>query len=80
MTTSCNQSEAEEVATETIARALSSWSRMRAFNAPWVTRVATNLSRDAMRRRPGAAPDRAPLAVDVDVTDRIMLVNARRAL
>ena len=55
-------SEAEDVAAETMVRAMGSWSRMRAFSVPWVSRVATNLSIDAIRRRPAVS---SPAAVFV---------------
>lgn len=42
---------AEDVAAETMFRALRSWRRVRTYQAPWVTRVAANLAIDALRRR-----------------------------
>lgn len=45
--------EAEDVAAETLARAAHSWRRVGRMPVPgaWVTRVATNLSVDIVRRR-----------------------------
>src|SRR5438067_1594908 len=46
-------SEAEDVASDAMARALVRWSRVRRLDHPegWVVRVATNLAIDATRRR-----------------------------
>ena len=46
-----NAVEAEDVAAETMVRALSSWTIVRTYSMPWVTRVATNLAFDIVRRR-----------------------------
>jgi DNA-directed RNA polymerase specialized sigma24 family protein len=51
-----DRSEAEDVAAETMVRAMSSWSRVRAFSVPWVSRVARNLSIDATNRCRGQQP------------------------
>jgi DNA-directed RNA polymerase specialized sigma24 family protein len=73
-------SEAEDVAAETMVRAMSSWSRVRAFSVPWVSRVATNLSIDAIRHRPAVSYRGLPFSLDGDPTDRVMLVWAMRTL
>ncbi len=75
-----DRSEAEDVAAETMVRAMGSWSRMRAFSFPWVSRVATNLSIDAIRRRAPASSPRTPVSLDADATDRVMLLWAMRTL
>ena len=59
---------------------MSSWSRVRAFSVPWVSRVATNLSIDAIRRRPAVSSPRPAFSLDDDATDRVMLVGAMRKL
>ena len=73
-------SEAEDVAAETMVRAMASWSRVRAFSVPWVSRVATNLSIDAIRRRPAVSSRGLPFSFDADPTDRVMLLWAMRTL
>ena len=75
-----DRSEAEDVAAETMVRAMGSWSRVRAFSVPWVSRVATNLSIDAIRRRPVVSSRGLPFWLDGDPTDRVMLVEAIRTL
>jgi RNA polymerase sigma factor (sigma-70 family) len=75
-----DRSEAEDVAAETMVRAMSSWSRVRTFSVPWVSRVATNLSIDATRRRPVVSSRNLPVSLDGDATDRVMLVGAMRTL
>src|ERR1700734_2867658 len=75
-----DRSEAEDVAAETMVRAMGSWSRVRAFSVPWVSRVATNLSIDAIRRRPAVSSGGLPFSSDGDPTDRVMLVAAVRTL
>jgi RNA polymerase sigma factor (sigma-70 family) len=75
-----DRSEAEDVAAETMVRAMSSWSRMRAFSVPWVSRVATNLSIDAIRHRPAVSSRGLPFSLDADPTDRVMLLWAIRTL
>jgi RNA polymerase sigma factor (sigma-70 family) len=75
-----DQSEAEDVAAETMVRAMGSWSRVRTFSVPWVSRVATNLSIDAIRRKPVLASGDPLVSLDGDATDRVMLVGAMRTL
>src|SRR5687768_10451473 len=68
--------EAEDVAAEALARALSHWRRVGAMSSPagWVVRVATNLSIDIVRRRRFVGDckvDRS--AGSVDVETRVLL-------
>jgi len=42
---------AEDIASETLIRALSRWSRISGHPHAWVTRVATNLAIDILRKR-----------------------------
>lgn len=48
-----NQGEAEDAASETLARALVSWPRLRRaeYQEAWVARVASNVATDVVRRR-----------------------------
>jgi RNA polymerase sigma factor (sigma-70 family) len=43
--------EAEDLAAETLARTLASWSRVQTYAEPFVIRVATNLAIDEVRKR-----------------------------
>jgi RNA polymerase sigma-70 factor (ECF subfamily) len=67
---------AEDVAAETMVRAMGSWSRIRTYRSPWVTRVATNLAIDVVRRRSVAHGGGPTPWADVDSTDRIILQAA----
>src|SRR5215813_7276467 len=46
-----DRSEAEDVAQETLARALVRWKKVSAYAEPWVVRVAGNLSIDRIRKQ-----------------------------
>jgi RNA polymerase sigma factor (sigma-70 family) len=45
------RAEAEDVAQEAAARAFASWGRVETYSTAWVSRVATNLAIDRVRRR-----------------------------
>lgn len=45
------RSESEDVAQETLARALARWKKVSAYAEPWVVRVAGNLAIDLVRHR-----------------------------
>ena len=62
---------AEDIASETLARAYARWSRISSYAAPWVTRVAVNLALDHVRR--GPAPTPTPPKPDTDAVDRLAL-------
>jgi hypothetical protein len=68
--------DAEDVAAETMVRALGSWSSMRTYRSPWVKRVATNLAIDVVRRRNLDRGGQPAIWADVDSTDRIMVQAA----
>lgn len=46
-----DRSESEDVAQETLARALVRWNKVSAYAGPWVVRVAGNLAIDRVRKR-----------------------------
>lgn len=46
-----DRSESEDVAQETLARALVRWKKVSAYAEPWVVRVAGNLAIDRVRQR-----------------------------
>lgn len=72
-----NQSEAEDIAAETLARTLASWPRVHTYAEPFVIRVATNLALDEVRKRKRRFT--ALPAVDApheEVVTRIALVAA----
>jgi len=80
-----NRPEAEEVAQETLARALIGWTKISGHDEPWVARVATNLAIGRCRRRRPTVPFReqhAPPVPDSDIcsVERMTLVFALRRL
>jgi RNA polymerase sigma-70 factor (sigma-E family) len=46
-----DRGESEDIAQETLARALVRWKKVSAYAEPWVVRVAGNLAIDRVRRR-----------------------------
>ena len=46
-----NQTEAEDIAQEALARAFARWRRIHGHAAPWVAKVAANLALDLLRSR-----------------------------
>jgi RNA polymerase sigma-70 factor (sigma-E family) len=77
-----DQGDAEDVAQETLARAVVRWSRLKDRPEGWVTRVASNLAIDRYRRRRRpAAPMTGPVGlVDPHLGERGDLVVALRRL
>jgi RNA polymerase sigma-70 factor (ECF subfamily) len=79
-----NPDVAEELAQETLARACSSWSKVRRMDAPgpWVNRVAINLANSYFRRR--AAERRATERLETPMSSRnpdtALSVTIRRAV
>jgi len=71
-----DRGESEDIAQETLARALVRWKKVSAYAEPWVVRVAGNLAIDRIRkrRRTGAFP--APDVPGVDA----QRVDLQRAL
>jgi RNA polymerase sigma factor (sigma-70 family) len=75
-----DQSDAQDVAAETMARALVAWAKVSRYPEPWVTRVAVNRAIDLCRRRvpPAQLP---PVALDEESTvSRLTLIEAMRRL
>ncbi len=75
-----DESAAEDVAAETMARALVSWAKVSRFPEAWVTRVAVNRAIDLTRKRvpPAELP---PVPVDDETTvSRLTLIEAMRRL
>jgi len=52
-----DRATAEDVAADTMVRALASWGKVRGYARPWVTRVAVNRAIDVTRRRGRAVAD-----------------------
>ncbi|HLI56943.1 MAG TPA: sigma-70 family RNA polymerase sigma factor [Actinomycetota bacterium] len=75
-----DEASAEDVAAETLTRALVSWRRVRAYAQPWVTRVATNLALDAVRRKQPELPLAASEEPEEAVVRRLVLVAGLRRL
>jgi len=71
-----DRGESEDVAQETLARALVRWKKVSAYAEPWVVRVAGNLAIDRVRRRQKA---RGLPAHDVPGVDA-QRVDLQRAL
>jgi RNA polymerase sigma-70 factor (sigma-E family) len=73
--------EAEDIAQESLARALVRWHKIEPYAVPWVSRVAANLAIDKARkdrRATGTTTERGRL--DPDAAERIDLVRALRSL
>lgn len=80
-----DKGEAEEVAQETLARALARWASIAGHDEPWVVRVATNLAIGrSRRRRPTVAFDERHGGVgpgaDIHALERIGLSEAMARL
>ncbi len=72
-------SAGEDIAVETLARALVSWRRVGGGAEPWVIRMATNLSLDSVKhRRPRSAP--ADARSDDAVVGRVEVLDGLRHL
>jgi RNA polymerase sigma-70 factor (sigma-E family) len=77
-----DRGDAEDVAQEALARAALRWSRLEDRPEGWVTRVASNLAIDRIRRRGRTSPSiNRPLGlVDPHIGERGDLVNGLRRL
>jgi RNA polymerase sigma-70 factor (sigma-E family) len=77
-----DQGEAEDVAQESLTRALVRWRKVSEYAEPWVVRVATNLAIDAIRRKARLSAEEVERAVLVDAhaDERVDLVRALTAL
>ncbi len=79
-----SRADAEDVAQETVARALVRWTKVREYPHAWVARVSANMAIDVIRRRrrerrsTGERHDR--VAADAFVGERIELVAALERL
>jgi RNA polymerase sigma factor (sigma-70 family) len=74
---------AEDIASETLIRALSRWSRISGYPHAWVTRVATNLAIDVLRKpRPLLDQFKAGVqsSFETDAVRRIVIVESLRRL
>src|SRR6476646_3508688 len=74
-----DRGESEDVAQETLARALVRWKKVSAYAEPWVVRVAGNLAIDRVRKRQRAGAFRAEDVPGVDA-QRVDLQRALVAL
>ncbi len=72
-----DRGESEDVAQETLARALVRWKKVSAYAEPWVVRVAGNLAIDRVRRLSRARG--LPAAADLPPLDA-QRVDLQRAL
>ncbi len=76
-----DRAEAQDLAQETLARALVRWRRVEPYAEAWVCRVATNLAIDRTRRDRRSLLDAAERGwLDPDVAERLDLQRALRAL
>jgi len=74
-----DRGESEDVAQETLARALVRWKKVSAYAEPWVVRVAGNLAIDRVRKRRRTGAFRAEDVPGVDA-QRVDLQRALVAL
>jgi RNA polymerase sigma factor (sigma-70 family) len=76
-----DRGESEDIAQETLARALVRWRRLADQPHGWVSRVASNLAIDRYRRRRHLSDQAASLSVvDPLLAERVDLADALRAL
>jgi RNA polymerase sigma-70 factor (sigma-E family) len=76
-----DRGDAEDVAQETLARALVRWPQLEDRPEGWITRVAVNQAIDRYRRRRTVAPLTGPVGVaDPHLAERIDLARALRSL
>lgn len=74
---------AEDIASETVVRALSRWSKVADYPHAWVTKVATNLAIDLLRRRHpviGDSPSRTQSSFETETVSRLDVVASLRRL
>lgn len=73
--------EAEDVAAETLVRALIRWPKVAPYAIPFVTRVASNLSIDRVRKGAKQLPPPPPArGAEDNVDDRLLVVSELRRL
>jgi RNA polymerase sigma factor (sigma-70 family) len=75
-----DRDQAEDIAAETMARALVAWTKVSTYPEAWVTRTAVNRAIDVYRRRP--PPPQPPPGDDADdtVVSRMVLYDALKRL
>ena len=74
---------ADDIASETVVRALVRWSRISDHPHAWVTRVATNLAIDVLRARrsmPEGGPAVAEQSFEIDAIRRMDVASSLRRL
>lgn len=74
---------AEDLASEAVIRALVRWSRVSEHPHSWVTRVATNLAIDLIRKQTRALPAPAPVlcsSFEGETVQRLDLAHSMRRL
>ncbi|MDA8284561.1 MAG: sigma-70 family RNA polymerase sigma factor [Actinomycetota bacterium] len=74
---------AEDIASETVTRALVRWRRVSGYPHAWVTRVATNLAIDTLHKqhRPPPGPGSCPQGTfEADAVQRLDVVRGLRHL
>lgn len=74
---------AEDIASETVIRALVRWRRVRGYPHAWVTRVATNLAIDALRKQGKGLPRLGSChqgSFESDAVERMDLARGLRRL
>jgi RNA polymerase sigma factor (sigma-70 family) len=71
---------AEDIAAETLTRALVRWSRIKDHPGAWVTAVATNLALDTVRRRGRKPPRESVPSRDESSESRVTVAAALRRL
>lgn len=78
------RARAEDVASEAVIRALVRWSRISGYPQAWVTRVATNLAIDLLRKDSrvvtGTRGDPQPTSFEGDAIERIDVVRDLKRL
>jgi len=68
--------DAGDVAQEVMVRAYVRWDRIAGYCVPWVSRAATNLALDQVKRQPAKVADRDECAADVGIDEYLDLVEA----
>jgi RNA polymerase sigma-70 factor, ECF subfamily len=77
-------SDAEDIAQEAMIRAYARWNQIRDHVEPWVTRVATNLALDGVRRRrlgfrlPSRQPEHSAVDARLDLARAIARLPKRQ--
>jgi RNA polymerase sigma factor (sigma-70 family) len=77
-----SREDARDIAQETMARAFVHWRRASKYPEAWVSRVASNIGIDQLRRRGRLRHDESPIATNPDslALERMELVRVLAAL